>query len=387
MQLQPKYRLIFLGAGFSCPAGLPLANELWKSIRKETASFSPDLRASKFNDDLKQYIRFRKEAYAEDISEDDVDFEDFMRFLDVEHFLGLRGSDTWGPEGNEGTVVTKYLVGKVLAQHCNRLVKLPTLYTEFAKRLQPGDTVITFNYDVLLERALEEVGKPYRLFPTRFETVHQNHSVVDSSHDDEIVLLKVHGSIDWFDKSFAMESMKSRQSLNLGLPRYSIFSQVEQYGLEKIASGPRPDNDPTVNLYRAKNLDTYYANGLSFFEPPKLLTPSSAKLLYSNSMHDFWNGIAKTGHYNFGMAIIGFSLPNHDEYVKQILYNVVRNYQRSNWEDGLLGLKKSPLILVDYFREESSERSYRERYRFVDWNRASLIGTGFDEKSLDVILS
>lgn len=386
MQLN-RYQIIFLGAGFSVPAGLPLANELWKKIREEADDFSDSQRAGKFIRDLEDYVTFRLEAYGEKITVDDVDFEDFMQFLDVEHFLGLRGSDTWGPEGNEGTVITKYLIGKVLADHCNAIGQLPKIYLDFAKRLQPGDTIISFNYDTLVERALEEIGKPYRLYPYRFQSVGKSSNVVDSSYDDEIVLLKMHGSIDWFDRSFSLNSKELRDSLGLGIPHYSIFSKAQEYGLEKIVVGPRADNDPTDNLFRAKNLRAIYADGPLYFEPPKLLTPSVTKLLYSNTMHDFWNGMSKAGHLNFGMSIVGFSLPLHDNYLRQILYRVVTNYQSSYWENGQLGRKKTPLVLVDFFRDPEAEARYKEKYKFVNWKRARLVGNGFNEYALDQIFS
>jgi len=60
-----KYRLIILGAGFSRPAGFPLASQLWKEIRDMAASYPSDLRAHKFNEDLDHYIEFRKDAYGE----------------------------------------------------------------------------------------------------------------------------------------------------------------------------------------------------------------------------------------------------------------------------------------------------------------------------------
>ena len=56
-----------------------------------------------------------------------------MGFLDVEHFLGLRGSDTWSDDGNEGTVVAKTLIGQILADCLDRLNAIPELYLKFAE--------------------------------------------------------------------------------------------------------------------------------------------------------------------------------------------------------------------------------------------------------------
>jgi hypothetical protein len=72
--------MIILGAGFSRPAGFPLAVDLWKEIRETAASFRRDLRAYKFNEDLHDYIQFREEADGKLLTPETVNFEDFMRY-------------------------------------------------------------------------------------------------------------------------------------------------------------------------------------------------------------------------------------------------------------------------------------------------------------------
>ena len=158
-----RHRIIFLGAGFSKPAGLPLGIELWSEIRYR-ANFLYG-RAGKFHDDLKTYQAFRRDCDGIDVPVDQVDFEEFLGFLDVEFFLGLRGGDTWSDDGNETQVLIKMLIGEILTERTPPPERIPELYLDFARRLQPNDMILTFNYDVLLERALGRVGKPYRLFP------------------------------------------------------------------------------------------------------------------------------------------------------------------------------------------------------------------------------
>jgi hypothetical protein len=226
-----RFRLIILGAGFSRPAGFPLATELWKEIRDTAASFSPGLRAHKFSDDLEDYIAFRRETEGVMLTPETVDFEDFMRFLDVEHYLGLRGSDTWSEDGNEGTIVTKFLIGKILARHMIALANIPELYIEFAKCLEPNDVVITFNYDPLLERALDAVGKPYRLFSSRYKSVHEPSGIVEDDSRDEVIVFKVHGSIDWFDRSEFERRITLHENHRASPPEDIIFSNEAALGL------------------------------------------------------------------------------------------------------------------------------------------------------------
>ena len=229
------YRLFVLGAGFSCAAGVPLALPLWKEIRETAAKYPKDLRAHKFNTDLESYIAFRKDALGEELAPEKINFEDFIRHLDIEHYLGLRGGDTWSMEGNEGTIVTKYLIGKILARHLNKLQETPDLYLDFAKRLDLHDLVITFNYDTLLEQALEAVGKPYRLFPYRYETVGEFGSTVDDSRD-EVVVLKMHGSIDWFDRTHFNWLIEHNAQEGAIPPEDIIFSNEQELGLVPLES-------------------------------------------------------------------------------------------------------------------------------------------------------
>lgn len=381
-----KYRLIILGAGFSRPAAFPLATDLWKEIRETAGRFPEDHRAYRFNYDLDHYIEFRRETEGVVQTPENVDFEDFMRFLDVEHYLGLRGSDTWSEDGNEGTIVTKFLIGKILARHVNALTNVPELYLEFARRLQLRDTVITFNYDTLLERALDVIAKPYRLFPTRFNSVNELDGIVDDSRD-EVVILKVHGSVDWFDRSDFERQIAWRKKRKAPPPEDIIFSHESALGLERLVDGPRFGRDPLRNVYRAKNLKALYAKDLLFRATPRILPPSATKLLYATRMNNFWEGMGKAGYYNFGLAIIGFSLPAHDDYARQILHALVTNYQQHNWDKDVFGRKKTPLAIIDFFPDALSEARFRERYRFVDWSRADLSGRGFEFGSLDKIFA
>jgi hypothetical protein len=381
-----KYRLIVLGAGFSRPANFPLATELWTEIRETAANFPDNSRANKFNLDIHDYIEFRRDISGEKLIPESIDFEDFMRYLDIEHFLGLRGSDTWSEDGNEGTVVAKYLIGKILSRHTNAHRRVPQLYIDFARRLEPDDWIITFNYDTMLERALDEVGKPYRLFPNRFKNVYEFSVETDNSRR-EVVILKMHGSIDWFDRTGFNRRIKNDSDIGAPAPSDIIFTDEYNLGLEPIIDGPRQVTDPLENMYRAKNLENLYRKDLLFMATPKILSPSAAKIMYAKQLNDFWYGMGHSGYRNFGMAIVGYSLPDHDEYARQIMDSLTIKYQRYGWENSEFGMRKSPLCIVDFLRSEEAEQSFRNRFRFVDWSRADLVTTGFDHAALDKIFA
>jgi hypothetical protein len=165
-----------------------------------------------------------------------------------------------------------------------------------------------------------------------------------------------------------------------------IFSNEQELGLVKLIDGPTLDGDSLASVYRAKNLRGLYDKNFLFHATPRMLSPSAAKLVYAANANDFWRGMGNAGSMNGGLAIIGFSLPHQDDYAKQILYTLVTNYQRYN-QFHLLGDRQAaaPLAIVDRFSDANAKSQFKERYRFVDWTRTSLCGSGFDMSSLDEI--
>ncbi|MEW6262761.1 MAG: hypothetical protein AB1641_06745 [Thermodesulfobacteriota bacterium] len=380
-----KYRIIILGAGFSRPAGLPLADELWQKILKQCKNLWG--RASMLNDDLDAYIGYRRDCDGIELTRDTVNFEEFLGYLDVEHYLGLRGKNTWSIDGNEGQVVVKTLIGNILTQYMPAVDKIPELYLKFARRLRPGDYILTFNYDILLERSLDALEIPYRLFPDRFVSVSRYSGIIDS-RKEEVIILKLHGSIDWFDKKRYLNRLQNYKEQGAQEPPEDIvFNSKEKWSISKLVDGPRPDNDPLTDIYRVAEIEDLYKKQLLFLATPWMLSPSTNKIVYASPLYDFWNGLGVSGQNNFGMAIIGYSLPFHDVYAKQTIYSLVRNYQEVYWDQYIFRKKKSPLVLVDFQPSQERFKSFRDNYRFIDFNKAELYMDGFNIDVIDKIFS
>lgn len=252
-----KYAVYVLGAGFSAAAGLPMAGELWREILARGLKLGG--RAEKFRRDLDDYLEYRRVCDGEELRYEDVDLETLMGFLDIEHHLGLRGGDTWSTHGNEGQVVIKTLIGQILSERTPAAGQIPELYVEFARRLRPDDVVLTFNYDVLLERALDQAGVAYRLFPYRYKDVHEFSSTIDASRE-EVTVLKVHGSVDWFDAARYLDQRERMASFGNDPDRTydAIFGVGHPWQLRPLVDGPRPKNDPLQSLYRIDEPEAYY---------------------------------------------------------------------------------------------------------------------------------
>lgn len=235
--------------------------------------------------------------------------------------------------------------------------------------LTTHDTILTFNYDILLERALDHIGKPYRLFPYRFQSVSETINIIDSSIE-EVVILKMHGSVDWFNNHPLMSDTID-----------SIFNNPDRFCIDPIIKGLRPDDDPLLHIHRIRNLDVYYGSD-DWTNVPFILSPSHAKFVYATPLLGFWNGMGRSGGYNLGISIIGFSLPKHDEYIRVGLYQMISHYQQSWWKGKMLDVLKDNVRLVDYRSDEKDIRNFKTRFSFIDPSRTNYFFSGFNTEAI-----
>jgi hypothetical protein len=387
-------KLFILGAGFSKPAGFPLGAELWSEILSRTNHLTG--RASKINDDIAAFIRYEKEVFGKILSPDKIDFEEFLGYLDFEHFLDLRGSETWSKDGNEGTIVVKNLIGEILTEILPVPANIPQLYFDFAQRLNPGDYVLTFNYDTLLETALDTLNKKYRLFPTKLESVGVSLGGLESGITDmseeainDIVVLKLHGSIDWFDKTSYLKYIEDRKPYKLETPPFHpIFNKPELLGLEKLIKGPCFSEDPLLNVFRATKGKNINYREAFFLASPLLLTPSTQKHVYFNKVHNFWGGMNYEGGLTSKLVLIGYSIPSYDPYAIQVLYRIVRNFQSDWYRKEYPWVKKENMVVITKCASDIKLNEYmKKRLRFVDWSRAVIKSDGFDNEALEIIFN
>ena len=337
-------------------------------------------RAERFRHDLDSYVQYRRLCDGVELTYDQINLEELMGYLDIEHHLGLRGSDTWSDQGNEGQVVIKTLIGQILSEKTPAAGAIPQIYLDFARCLKPGDYVLTFNYDILLERALEQARVPYRLFPDRFREVGEFLNTVDDSQE-EVVVLKVHGSVDWFDdqRYRRMRQLWVDQGMDPDKARDPIFGRTRPWTLTPLVDGPRSEGDPLQSLYRLRDVEEYYEDPSWFISVPSLISPSTQKLIYANIVRSFWNGLGQAGGGNFRLVIIGYSLPEHDDYARQVIYRIVQNYQQATSElADMLNVERDPILIVDYRLNQDEISSLKKRFAFVDWSKATLYGAGFD---------
>jgi hypothetical protein len=343
---------------------------------------SPGQRA--FRTSLENYIEYQRRCFGKDLTFGTVNFEQFCGYLDIEHHLGLLGSDTWSEEGNEAQVIIKILIGQILTERTPASNAVPRLYIDFAKQLKPEDIILSFNYDILLERALEAAGVPYRLYPDSYETVFKDGGGIIDFRHKEVTVLKMHGSIDWFDRGPFDRPRQYLRSHGL----YDIVSHDAIFNSDltttSLVGGPRPDDDPIANVHRLIDVEAFYRNPALFLSTPRLINPSTAKVVYASRFGDFWHGLNHLGSFNFRMVIIGYSLPLHDDYARQAIYEIVDNYQRVPVETFSVGIiARDPLLIVDLGHDDAASANIKSIYSFVDWSIAELNLAGFGPAVMD----
>lgn len=380
----PGFRIFILGAGFSRPAGLPLASALYPAVKSLIErQYGTN---TKFDRDLTHYLAYCNDCGVTGQTKDTLDLELFMSYLDIEHYLELRGSDTWSREGNESQLMIRKAIGKVIHDATPDADKLPDYYYRFADLLSPNDIVLTFNYDLVLEAALTHVSKRFRRFPHRFKSVDAQGGILDSD-TEEVVLLKLHGSLDWFDDSQFLDLRASLQAQGLHQAQlHSVFDDPRRYGAKPLVDGLLPPSDPLAHLHAIQDVARYYSEDRGL-NAPFILSPSHVKFVYASPIMGLWSGLGRSGGYNLGVSVIGFSLPPHDEYIRIVLHQVLGNYS-SWWDTPMVGdTVKDYARFVDYKPSQPDRDAYIQRYRFADADRSRFFFDGFGHSSIEFLFN
>lgn len=111
------------------------------------------------------------------------------------------------------------------------------------------------------------------------------------------------------------------------------------------------------------------------------------KFVYAPPLLDFWHGLGRAGGYNLGISIIGFSLPEHDEYIRQILYNLICNYQESWWDEELLETLKDNVKFVDFRDEQKGQEEFMQRYGFSNKEKSAFWLDGFSTEAVEFLFT
>jgi len=172
------------------------------------------------------------------------------------------------------------LLAAISVNLSERTAKVKIQSTQFfrlAQVMRPGDVVVSFNWDLLLESALTELKRNW------------NYEL----RDDKLALLKPHGSVDWFDS----ETTSIKASLTSPV--------IEQIGRLRV-----------FQYFRMPRLSSPMT--------PVIVPPLMRKEWKYKEFDRIWRCVWRALRTADEIHIVGFSLPPEDLHVRFVMRSAVR---------------------------------------------------------------
>ena len=370
---RPFYRLFILGAGFSAHAGLPLAKGLLERVREDVRRNFGNFN---WEGPLEQEIGEWTSLYPGQ----PIDLERVLAYSHRKHYLRLLGSDEIFAHGSQSIADVRTAIQQILIQATPS--DTPTLYRNFAERLCPNDVVLTFNYDTLLEQTLDDIGKPYTLTPEwwlKTDPIEFEPKYVD--------LLKLHGSIDWYDRHYHDDAMRWHTEQGHDVPnRDPIFGPSPPIPSESLSRGPTEGFGRHIlpRVFRVPNHTKHFpiegGHG-AWNVVPFVLPPAYDKLLGYDAILDLWENLHRTQDAFSSIVVIGYSMPSYDSYAYEALGRLFVDYQQRGdttyWEQ-----LRVPIQLVTL---DDSEEHALKSIPFLEPDKTRVWNQGFSTDSLNWI--
>lgn len=279
-------RIFFLGAGFSAGANIPLMNKLLPAalnIFKEEASGLYE-RLSGHAQDLD--LNLRSEVCA-------VNFVQLCTYLDFMELREHGGGEKWSREGSKERVALKYFLAKAIVQSTPENNDIPTQYLSFASRLKAEDLVVTFNWDLLLEKSLDAVRKQYSY----------------TGEPGKVQVLKLHGSVNWVE----------------GLPR-ALTRDRPKFNYRPLGL---QDGMNGIEIYSSESLKNiaHWRKSRCLIDEvkPLLVLPGYGKAFDVRLLSCFWYRPEFFSLRHGGVSIIGFSVGKDDYFIESLFRYLFRS--------------------------------------------------------------
>jgi hypothetical protein len=281
-QKLPALRVFVLGAGVSAACGLPVTKDIFRETMLVLLESTPA--------DAERVHAMLRYLYPgfEPKLKNYPNIEDFLNLLEMAKRFNSEAFLKSEPHSERRIKKVEDIVLKSLASFLWRQMQskdcLRPLRRFVEKQLSPGDVVITFNWDVTLEQALylDRKNPEFDYFYSR------------TRDQDQIFLIKPHGSIDWFKRSDLDAQGKGDDYLSLDdhLVVFKHFDLTENPELEELM--------------------------------PIIVPPISSKEFKSRALKQMWNSIFRAVSQATELHIIGYSLPREDQFARFVFRRAIR---------------------------------------------------------------
>jgi hypothetical protein len=276
-----------LGAGASKHVGYPLASTMGSEM----------LSWMEKRDDFRYTAEFIRDEFG-----DSPDIENVITELDA-HIKCLENVTELEDRRRRTTYTSQRMeLRKAVPIWFSEIHHNPaSAYSKFAERVQPGDVVITFNYDDSLERELKRLGK---------WDIWQGYGfrVGNSGRATQVPVLKLHGSINWLVSIFG-----------------GITSGTFALGSNRsLGDCPCIATDPLKYLGYEDMIGTFPGGG-GF---PSLVLPGRTKEFYYHTsfgpeheefFDSLWSQAATALRHADKLVLCGYSLLPVDERARELL--------------------------------------------------------------------
>jgi hypothetical protein len=226
-------------------------------------------------------------------------FEDLLNCLDPRSFTYLTncGIDLSRVGRTRAIEIAMRGLRDYIREKCGSVENQLGPYDQFVANLEPSATIVSFNWDILLELSLRRAGKSFCYLP------------IDGS-EGHTLILKPHGSINWFallDRELlAIDTRSNVNVIGSSLQYYLLYLQDPLGPLEMGSSSP------------------FAKSAIS--RVPAIVPPSSAKLLdvggetrdswvdsgHREGLRAVWKEFYERIKAADELVVIGYSLPGTD---------------------------------------------------------------------------
>lgn len=401
-------RVFVLGAGFSVPADLPLGADLLPGIRAEAQRLAgPD---NALEHSLSRYQRYQQETSG--APHEEFNIEQFIEYVDHKHFLQLRWADETGDPYADHRLV-RQATALTLLRHTPPAERLPEVYHIFANGLRPGDVILTFNYDLIVESLLTLHNLRYQRYPFDYgdERRRRNEpSCLSSDPTPPILVMKLHGSVDWVDEHEFSATVRWIADQYDGRDAYEYALDHDPLGSHPskplVDSGEGP-NDPLGSIQVLLEPMAYFESRRAssrFGHSPMILTPSYAKLVYGTRLTPLWRILSDLSYYISGLAFIGYSMSHGDSHARQAIYDLITGYEDVMMDPENYGLHEavdptsdewlhigegetiSPIKVVSSAQSHQEKAKLLEAYRFFPAYSTDFINDGFNPAAARAVI-
>lgn len=296
-----------IGAGLSCALGLPNTAALVATVMDAYAK-GPGWRHSGPLKSMPEAFKFfYPDGGTKDFRPDAVDFFATLKSY-IETAEGLPGGLKDAPELYRAL---KFAVARILVERlrqCDQRLALGT-HEYMNEVVKPGNIVVTSNWDVAVERYAWHRGIPVRW--TGYDP-------------DELVVLKLHGSVDW---------TLGRSGLLKDDADYALLGERMNPGRTYKVALPPAGAERENTVFRMRALGDNWTRAWSFLSSrtsePHMVTMARGKAGDLGPLETVWRDAYAAISRAKTLEIVGYSMPDDDIEIRTLLRAAVRRGGKS----------------------------------------------------------